>query len=301
MMRARRFFAPLPLALAVAACAALSSPAMAQAWKAIPANPNIEVVYLPPQTPMLRISPTVTVPSADIYNALKNRQVLEELQHFFAPLHLPHHLRLQMGQCNVLNAWYSPSERSLTLCYEIAAWLVHIAPPAGSLVDGLISRPAVIFGGFTGVALHESGHMMFDMLKVPVFGREEDAADETAAFLALQFNKDVARAIIKGFAYADYMLGKDPDASAAMSAWSDVHGKPSQRLYNTLCLGYGADPATFQDLIDRGWLPKQRAKQCGQEYAQLRFAFVKTIYPFIDRDLMLRVQKTQWLTPEELK
>ena len=30
--------------------------------------------------------------------------------------------------------------------------------------------------------------MLFDMLDVPVFGREEDAADETASFIALQFN-----------------------------------------------------------------------------------------------------------------
>ena len=142
--------------------------------------------------------------------------------------------------------------------------------------------------------------MLFDMLKVPIFGREEDAADETAAFIALQFNKDVARVIIKGFAYA-WEVQKDPAASAPMSTWADVHGKASQRMYNTLCLGYGGDPNEFQEFVDKGWLPKNRADNCKREYAQLKMAFIKTVLPFIDRDLLARVQQTQWLTPEELK
>ena len=32
---------------------------------------------------------------------------------------------------------------------------------------------------------------------IPVFGREEDAADQLSAFLMLQFGKDVARTTIR--------------------------------------------------------------------------------------------------------
>jgi hypothetical protein len=198
-----------------------------------------------------------------------------------------------------INAWYSPDDRSLTLCYEFVAYARDTAPQTVTQ-DGFITRSAAITGGVVGTVLHEGGHMMFDLLDVPVFGREEDAADEAASFIALQFNKDVARTIIKGFAY-QWAMEQDPSASAPMSVWSDEHGKAGQRMYNTLCLGYGGDPQTFQEFVDRGWLPKKRAEHCGKEFQQLKFAFVKTILPFIDRNLMTRVQQTQWLTAEELK
>jgi Putative metallopeptidase len=265
------------------------SPAAAQAWLSIPANPKVDIAYVPPASQRLE----------SVYQALKGRQVLEELQHFLAPLRLPHRLLLQTRECSQVNAFYSPFDRSLTICYELVGELIRDAPPTIS-EDGFITHEAAIVGTLVGVVLHEGGHMMFDMLDVPVFGREEDAADETASFLALQFNKDVQRTIIKGFVYF-WAKSQDPSASSPMRVWSDEHGTPSQRMYNTLCLAYGGDPQGFQEFVDHGWLPAKRAEHCRAEFAQLRLAFVKTILPFIDRDMMVQVQKMQWLTAEELK
>jgi hypothetical protein len=279
----------LGLALVLAASAILVSPAAAQTWESIPANPKVDIAYVPPASQEFE----------GVYQALKDRKILEELQHFLAPLHLPHPLRLVTRQCNMVNAFYSPSDRSLTICYEIVESLINSAPQTVS-EDGFITRQAAIVGTLVGIVLHEGGHMMFDMLDVPVFGREEDAADETASFLALQFNKDVERTIIKGFVYY-WSKSNDPSVASPMGAWSDEHGSASQRMYNGLCLAYGGDPQTFQEFVDRGWLPKKRAEHCGEEFGQLKLAFVKTILPFIDRDLMTQVQQTQWLTAEELK
>jgi hypothetical protein len=168
-------------------------------------------------------------------------------------------------------------------------------------------------------AARNPGHAMFDMLDVPVFGREEDAADEVAAFIALQFNKDVARTIIKGFAYFWEMAakaGNDPSTATRanppkdaeqccftdpLCAYADVHGTASQRLYNTLCFGYGGDRETFKDFVQMKWLPQARADGCEREYHQLEFAFVKTIGPFIDPDLRKKVQSIQWLQPTEMQ
>ncbi len=276
-------------ALVLFASVVISSPAAAETWESIPPNPNVDFVYIPPTSTQWQATE----------QALKQRKVLEELQRFLAPLHLPHHLQLRARQCNMINAFYSPTDRSLTLCYELVADIVGAAPKTVS-PDGFVTRQAAIFGTLVGILLHEGGHMMFDMLDVPRFGREEDAADETAAFLALQFNKEVARTIIKGFVYT-WAIARDPTARSPMSAWSDEHGSASQRMYNTLCLGYGGDPQSFKDFIDRGWLPKQRAAHCGQEYELIKRAFAKTILPFIDRPMMARVRKAEWLTPDELK
>jgi hypothetical protein len=275
--------------MALVSSTLLMTPAAAETWESIPANPRVAVEYRAPESTQFE----------SVYDSLKQRKMLEELQHFLAPLQLPHPLRLLTKQCGQVNAFYSPSTRSLTICYELAAHIIDSAPLTVS-EDGFITREAAIVGNLVGIALHEGGHMLFDMLDVPVFGREEDAADETASFIALQFNKDVARTIVKGFVYF-WARQQDPAASAPMSVWSDEHGKASQRMYNTLCLAYGGDPQTFQEFVNQGWLPKERAAHCDREFTQLRLAFVSAVLPFIDRELMLRVQKAQWLTPEELK
>ena len=44
-----------------------------------------------------------------------------------------------------------------------------------------------------------------------------------------------------------------------------------------------------------------RSKRCTQEYADLRWAFQKTILPHVDQDLMERVQKMPILLPNEMK
>jgi len=281
-----RCLAPALVAVGLATAAI---PAAAETWESLPPNPNVDIVYLPPTDAKLQ-------PAED---ALKKRKVLEELQRFLAPLHLPHHLQLRTAQCNMINAFYSPYDRSITICYEIISSIVAGAPKTVT-PDGFITRQAAIFGTLVGIVLHEGGHMMFDMLDVPRFGREEDAADETAAFLALQFNQDVARAIIKGFVYF-WAESKDPTARSPMVVWADEHGSASQRMYNTLCLAYGGTPEAFKEFVDRGWLPKERAKGCRREFNLVKEAFVKTILPYIDQPLMLRVQKAEWLTPDELK
>jgi hypothetical protein len=275
------------LMLAIYMCAA--APVAAQTWESIPANPKVDIDYVRPNTP--RLGP--------VYRAVRERMILEELQRFMAPLRLPHRLTLLTRECGEANAYYSPDGRSLNLCYEYVAHFIEIAPDSVS-DDGFITREAAIIGAIISTLLHEGGHMLFDMLDVPVFGREEDAADENASFIALQFNKDVARTIVKGLAYK-WKKGADPSANDPIQVWSDEHGTASQRMYNALCLGYGGDPRSFQEFVDRGWLPIGRASHCAQEYSQLKNAFAKTVLPFVDQKIMARVQRAQWLTAKELK
>jgi hypothetical protein len=40
--------------------------------------------------------------------------------------------------------------------------------------------------------LHEFGHAIFEMYQVPLFGREEDAADQLAGYITPQFTEDQA-------------------------------------------------------------------------------------------------------------
>jgi hypothetical protein len=260
----------------------------------------------------------------EAFNDLQKRHILEEYAQFMSPLHLPHQLTLKSMQCTpkyTNSPFYSSDDRTLHFCYEFYQILLNVAPKA-TTPEG-ITRENVIIGTWVGVLLHETGHALFDMLDVPVFGREEDAADEVAAFIPFHFNKDIEQTVIKGFAYFWQLQargGADPPIKAMdptdpkypksiddrcgvdpFCAYVDVHGTASQRLYNALCLGYGGDNETFKDFVQRNWLPKSRADNCGNEFLQLKSAFIKTIMPFIDQDRMNKVMATQWLQPTELK
>ncbi len=276
------------VALALAAGRLAASPAAAadQGWESLPVNPRVSIEYAAPRAERLKV----------IYQYVQKRRVLEELQHFFAPLHLPHRLLLQFLQCDQVNAFYSPAKRSLLICYEMIESDLKSAP-ATVTPDGFITRQGAVIGDLVATALHETGHMLFDMLDVPVFGREEDAADEMAHFIALQFNKDVARLIVKGDIYY-WANRKDPQS---MASYSDVHGTASQRMYNGLCLDYGADPETFKEYVDKGYLPKKRAEHCAAEYALVTDAFIETVMPFLDQEILKRVQEARWFTEEEMK
>jgi hypothetical protein len=173
------------------------------------------------------------------------------------------------------------------LCYEYLHDLeqrIAELPPAYNKADTLI-------GAFLEVTFHEIGHALFDVLEVPIFGREEDAADQMGAFILQQFDADLARRLTSGAAYIWLMK----DRTLPQTAFSEEHGTDLQRHYNVLCLGYGGHPEVFQDFVDRGALPAERAKNCAREYQQVRDAFVKTILPYVDQAMLKVVQSKQWL------
>jgi Putative metallopeptidase len=153
-----------------------------------------------------------------------------------------------------------------------------------------------MLGQFYYVVFHEMGHAMFDALNVPLFGRPEDAADEFAAYMMLHLGtKEDARRLIEGAAYTYKNDIEGTKVTAPIAAFADVHGAPAQRFYNLLCMAYGADPQTFSDLVDKGYLPQARAKGCRTEYGELNFAFQQLIKPYLDPELTKQVVQKSWL------
>src|SRR4029450_1816383 len=162
-------------------------------------------------------------------------------------------------------------------------------PPGGSTpVDALL-------GPLIDTCLHEFGHAIFDMLRVPTFGREEDAADQGSAYIMLQLGKAEARRLFLGTAYAYKTEFEAATAPHALKAFANVHGTPAQRFYNLLCIAYGADAQLFGDLVAKGYLPKERAEDCEGEYKQVAFAIQKLIAPHIDARRARKVFDKSWL------
>ena len=268
------------LGLAVLWSAGVGGPARAQETKLD--NPQIVIGY----------EPVTNSNYQGVADRLRARGVLEDLKQFLAPLRLPRTLEVKTKQCGATNSWYEP-HGGVSICYEFVDWMERLAPIENLPIG--ISRQDAVVGPFVQVLFHELGHAVFDLLQVPIFGREEDAADQAAGFIMLQFGKEVARKTLPGAAY--FWQAGSTDWSHLLFA--DVHGNPVQRSYNYLCMAYGGDQETFKDLVDQGLLPKSRALSCPHEFQQLRNAFVKTIYPHIDPDLLKVVQSRQWLRADD--
>jgi hypothetical protein len=233
----------------------------------------------------------------DIYQRLKNVNFLERYSQFISPVKLPLTLRLFTEQCGPAagesNAFYSPSQRSITLCYEYVRDFEDGAPKQ-TTPEG-ITRADAIVGAVVSTMLHETGHAVYNLLQIPVLGREEDAGDQLAAFVMLQFGREIARTTIKGAAW------KWHSRDFARPLLSDEHSTAPQRLATYLCMAYGKDREGFQDLVDAGWLPKTRVPNCPREYEQARLAFNTTLLLHINQEMMAKVLAAPWLRPDDVK
>ena len=131
---------------------------------------------------------------------------------------------------------------------------------------------------------------------------DEDAADQLAGLIGLQFGPQVARAVIKG----TYLLWNTYDHSMrARNLPYNFASRSSvapQRADNILCIAYGGQSAIFKDFVDQGLLPASRAGHCAAEYRQAADAFLATIQPHVNMTMMNQVLTTAtWITPEDLK
>ena len=129
--------------------------------------------------------------------------------------------------------------RALETLQEIVDRMPGGPTPAG------FSPSDTVIGQFFYAAAHELGHASFDLLDVPVFGGEEDAADQFATYIMLQFGQERARRLIGGaaYSYSAFVKGREnkPDVTLPLLAFSSNHGPPEQRFYNMLCIAYGSD------------------------------------------------------------
>jgi putative metallopeptidase DUF4344 len=227
-----------------------------------------------------------------IYEMLKKRRALEKLQEIFSPFRLPIELTLRTGSCQgVSNAWYE--RPAVTVCYEYVNEILQ-SMPKETTAAGVTPMDAVI-GQFFYVFAHEMGHAVFDLFEAPIFGNAEDAADQFAAYIMLQFGMSQARPLIMGAAFAYKRYVQNPQVIAPLAAFSEAHAAPAQRYFNLLCLAYGADSKLFADLVNEGYLPTERARTCKREYDQVRFAFRKLIVPHLDQQLARQVLDQTWL------
>ena len=183
-----------------------------------------------------------------IYERLKERRILERLPEFLSPFRLPRTLNVKLAGCDgEFDASYK--DDVITICYEYLDEL-WTRMPAETTTEGIAPMDTVI-GPLLDTCLHEFAHALFDMFDLPVLGREEDAADQVAAYIYLRLGKVEARRLIMGTAYAYKAEAERAVGPPSLKEFSDNHGTPAQRAYNVLCMAYGADFQGVRRLRDQ--------------------------------------------------
>jgi hypothetical protein len=186
-----------------------------------------------------------------LLKVLQERDALEKMQSILSPIRLPRPLALQTKSCDgEVNAWYESD--AITLCYEYLEWIWEVAHKAQRALP--VSGEGALMGPFVELVVHEAGHAIFDYLKIPIMGREEDAADQMAALWILTFGQSRAADLLAGIVnlYLDdagyrnlRQLRRSRLHFTRGTAQADEHSTALQRMYNVLCLAYGSDPEAF--------------------------------------------------------
>jgi hypothetical protein len=278
------------LACSAASAARAQAPGQAAAPPADAATADmVRIEYIPPKDPKHQTA----------YKLVQQRGALEMMKKVFTPLKLPLPVTIQTVGCDgVPNAYYERTGQvpTIKICYEYLVDIWNVMPKDSAAA--MVTASDAVIGQLFFALAHEFGHATFDLFDIPVFGREEDAADQFATYYMLQFGEDRAHRLVTGaaFSYREYIKNykSKPNVNVPLLAFSSDHGAPEQRFYNLLCLAYGYDAKLF-DRVAAEYLPKSRAKNCRFEYAAVRFAYKQLVVPHLDMDQAKNVMDAKWL------
>ena len=119
----------------------------------------------------------------EIDQQIKGEKVLENAAtELNKNLKLPANIYLRTKDCGEVNALYDPNDSSITICYELMEHFYKLFKTNGKTDDQAYDK---MFDAVRFVFLHELGHAMIDLYKLPITGNEEDAADRVSAYICL--------------------------------------------------------------------------------------------------------------------
>ncbi len=111
---------------------------------------------------------------------------------------------------------------------------------------------------------HEVGHALIDKLNLPIYAREEDAADYFAVILT-EYLLPEDQAELVTWASADQFLQANHRFGRADPYYAGVHSLDLVRYYNTICIYYGGDVDLRDDFAIENGLPASRMETCEEE------------------------------------
>lgn len=247
--------------------------------------------FEPPKTAALRPAYQYAMDS-DIF--LRNPEI-DAMDGLFV---LPRPLHYVAAECGAVNAFYSPRDSAVILCYEMLDYLKKSADALNKKGDPQFVDD-YIKSNMRFILLHETGHALIDLLALPATGREEDSVDQLAATAILMrvSDRESTDEIAKTLQMAAIWFGTNGSAGDGKDAgvFADEHSLNEQRYFNLLCMVYGHDPEGYAGIVQNGMLPKSRAARCPDETRKIFAAWSRLLVPhFAPRFQMTEQQATEY-------
>jgi hypothetical protein len=264
--------------------------------------PTAAIAQTAPESHTHRIVIAYEAPKNPAHERLRDllvqARVLEQVQEILSAFRLPKPLPISIEGCDgESDARYLYDEARIKICYEYIEEIWKDVPTK-TTARGVSPIDAIV-GPLADTFFHEFGHALIDLHKIPVLGREEYAADTMSAMLMLALAKGEARRLIMGAAYW-YTDDLETSLTFTPAELSGVHGTPHQRFFNLVCIAYGAQQEMFGDLVEKGYLPEERAEDCKSEFQQAAHAFNVLIRPHLDETLAKQAFGKPWMPDANL-
>ncbi len=212
---------------------------------------------------------------------MKNTGLLEELAaDVNSALKLPSDVALVGEQCGQANATWNSTDRRIKICYELVDLSLRLFGDDDAPNSFEEATNATI-----GTFFHELGHAVISLYDLPVTGREEDVADQLAAFAILEPDGVLKNFPDPGRVTEDYArmfkLWALQRGGVAPADFAAAHSINETRMFNLKCWIYGWAPGALADTITDEQLPEDRAAGCQEEYEQLSEAWSKLLAPYL--------------------
>src|SRR5262249_54529647 len=119
-----------------------------------------------------------------------------------------------------------------------------------------------VAGNMLFVGFHEMGHALVSQLRLPVLGREEDAADSFATLAMLDEGTEFSVNILVQAARGWFLMDRRDRKLREVLSFYDEHGLDQQRAFQIVCLMVGSNAEDFKVLADWVQMPPARQKSC---------------------------------------
>lgn len=113
---------------------------------------------------------------------------------------------------------------------------------------------------------HEVAHLLVDKLRLPVLGREEDAADNIATWMLLQKGTPEANRTLEDSAKGWMMTGLLYGAEFEDDDYAAGYSPDRHRSMQIVCMMVGADGAAFRPVANSYSMHPDRQHSCHFEY-----------------------------------
>jgi len=219
---------------------------------------------------------TIDARFTDLNEQIKKEKLLEkaadDLNKAFV---LPNNVYLKSATCGKPNAEFDPETQTITVCFELMEHFAELYRSDGLKPDAADKK---MFDAVRFAFLHEVGHALIHNYKLPVAGNEEDAADRCSLYINLEELGDSGVEAVLAASEAFRIEAKQ--TSSTRRDMSGEHLLKEQRYFNSLCMLYGLNSEKYGYFVREGFLPKERADRCPDEFRRMVESWTSLLEPW---------------------